>query len=995
MRNTFPRFDEENLREYFPTLEGASLRVAIPNRIDEQSLSQWLRHIRDVLETAYRVQDGHAHAFAVGEDTVRRSLAGLEFRVRQLERNLRYRLSQLKMMVGAGSAGSHVLLDLLTSIAGASGVSYSDDRRGYTLSSGLVVQSLLSPVGEPLVQGRLVRSLGRVLEAGDATALLVSHSEEVESWTTELPVAPSASPIASWLPYTYQSGELLQFQWSGVDTFFADELIVRSVSPVRVVQYRLHPIGRRRELCPSPRYSDSVWGRSGGSVRTEDRRQYAVLPGGTMASVWFTAGLDELPSGCSSRGFELLLRLRSVGGIGRVYVEAYWIRGGRVIGQESAWVEVSVIGSEEVYVVWLEEPDGVGGAEQVRVVVRQSGTGGNQEIHVFGANLVLRDLHFSLASTADTVQIVPISNQVQPFTRFDVVLENPIGEVAPGTVRYRTALRNLSLLRSARTRRGRIRFVPMTSADAMRHLRFWVSGENLHRSELVVRNAVNNYQQVIPLQSATTQVDLWFVPEGSGATFPSGQVVKCPLRTTTDRFISTVEREVTLSHTPWVDQQAVTEEVASTGGYDPNGDRIDLSTVENLIRSGVGTTGSVYQSGPSEWSTANRTVQGGYVVYRPVVSAGSSASVSVAWSSGGWALPGGDGVLVLPVRSWRVRWKQALVRVNGGPSRFVVVDRVGFSGRDGEHDGYLLVELTGVREVRQLSVTLPPKAWVVGDADTELMIQFGMALGYLRASGRHVPVRVEAVLHGLYMPPGGVSVSGTREHYVVRRERLQTATEERVGQYSSWVGESQDGSRQYIFSGERQIHMLQYYPIAVREGRPQIQLYVVEPVLETRDGKSILVDKSTPLPDGQYRLVPEFGLVEVLTELPKDGALLADYVFDGRDADLVSRWRRGQGIVPQTLNRTDYVNRQAVQLRLPNINPADPEYYPVLEYVHRGRKLEFPVDVVSLEHGDALRVTYSFLALELETELVLRDTPEGPPVLRSAVADITVDGGGW
>jgi hypothetical protein len=189
--------------------------------------------------------------------------------------------------------------------------------------------------------------------------------------------------------------------------------------------------------------------------------------------------------------------------------------------------------------------------------------------------------------------------------------------------------------------------------------------------------------------------------------------------------------------------------------------------------------------------------------------------------------------------------------------------------------------------------------------------------------------------------------------------------------------------------------MLQYYPVVVRDGKPQIQLYVVEPVLETRDGKSVLVDKTTPLSDSQYRLVPEFGLVEVLTALPEDGVLLADYVFDGRDADLVSRWRRGQGLVPQTLNRTDYVNRQVVTLRPPNINPADPEYYPVLEYVHRGRKLQFPVDVVSLEEGDALQVTYSFLALELETELVLRDTPEGPPVLRSAVADVTVDGGGW
>jgi hypothetical protein len=714
-----------------------------------------------------------------------------------------------------------------------------------------------------------------------------------------------------------------------------------------------------------------------------------------MASVWFTAELDALPSGCSSRGFELLLELRSAGGIGRVYVEADWIRGGRVVGQESAWVEVPVIGSVDVYPVWLEEPDGVGGADQVRVLVRQCGTEDDREIHVFGAGLVQRDLHFSLASAADTVQIVSLSDQAQPFTRFDVVLENPIGEVAPGAVRYRTALHGLSLVRAARTRRGRIRFVPITSADAIRHLRFWVSGENLHRSELVVRNAVNRYQQVIPLESATTQVDVWFVPEGSGAAFPSGYVVTCPLRTTTDRFVSTVEREVTLSHTPWVDQQVVAEEVARTGGYDPNGDRIDLGAVENLIRSGAGATGSVYQSVPSEWSSADRTVQGGYVVYRPVVSSGSATPISVVWSPGGWSLPGGDGVLVLPVRSWRVRWGQALVRVNGSATRFVVVDRAGFSGRDGEHDGYLLVEVTGVEEVTQLSVVLPPSAWVVGDTDTELMIQFGMVPGYLPAAGRHVPVRVDAVLHGLHMPPGGVSVTGIREHYVVRRERLQTATEERVGQYSSWVGESQDGSRQYIFSGERQIHMLQYYPVVVRDGRPQIQLYVVEPVLETRGGRSVLVDKSTQLPDSQYRLVPEFGLVEVLTELPEDGVLLADYVFDGRDADLVSRWRRGQGLVPQTLNRTDYVNRQAVPLRPPNINPADPEYYPVLEYVHRGRKLQFPVDVVSLEHGDALQVTYSFLALELETELVLRDTPEGPPVLRSAVADITVDGGGW
>ena len=641
---------------------------------------------------------------------------------------------------------------------------------------------------------------------------------------------------------------------SGIDPVVADELVVRAASPVRILQYRYHPARRRAELNPNPWYSPYTWGRFGTVDAQEGGRWYAQLIGGSPASVWFTANLPALPQGVSSRGLELVLHLRAAPQPSRVFVEADWIRGGRVMGQELAEVAVSEAGAVHQYSISLDEPDGIGGAEQVRILVRQAGDDPAESIHVFGAHLVVSDYHCTVQTPVQKVHLLPIAEFVRDFTRFDVLLENPIGHLVPGGVRYKTELRSIQLRRRRRAARGRIQFAALSSTEGMRHLRVWVSGENLDRSELLVRNRVNGSQQVVPLQSEETEALFWFLPEHATMMPQQGRVIRCPVRTMVERFVSTVQRAVVLQHSPWIDQQQILEEVAATGSYDPNQRAMDIQQAEMLIRTGNAPGGAIRQGAVSEWSLQYRALEGGDIVYRPVVAPNSTGPVPISWRPGGWQLPSEEGVLVFPVRGRRVRWDQVLVRVNGQPVRSVFADRAGFSGREDDHDGYLLVEVRRVSSVELVEWSIPPAAWLAGGAATQLQIRFGLAVGYLPATEKVVPLRVEAVLHGLKMPPGALATSSVNGLYLVRRERLQPATEERVGSYSSWVTESPEGSRQYVFSGERPIYMLQYYPILVKEGSPQITLWMVTPTLETQGSQQVLVDKEVRLHPNQYRL---------------------------------------------------------------------------------------------------------------------------------------------
>lgn len=953
MRNWIAKFTE-SLLSSLPQAEGASdLRLDLPTEWDERSVSLWLDELRRKLQALYAVSDGNEHAFQVAWKSLLRAIATEETRLAQLERRLSSVMARPPL-----PRGKH-LIDLTAYVERMDGVSYLSEIGGYTLGHPTRTSKLVSRDLGTAAWCRLVRTLGRVVQAGESERLVTNHPEETEEWVTSLPTVPLRGDWMrhhTWVPSHYEMGELLYFELECAEPMHANELMLSAASPVRVLQYRYNRTGVQPNLVGSPVYDPNVWSSLNAPTVFHDGRRCARLGMHPTSVVQTTVALPAPTSGVSSRSVALLLHLYPVQRC-RVLVEVTWWRAGLPVGFSHVSFDTVSSGS------WLQIPievDEPGICESMTVQLRAVSSLSGSELLFHRLDAWFSLWHRAWSGEASNSHLVRLPIDA-PFTRFGFLVNNPYHRAAPDGVRYTTALSSVQLRSAVLPAEGVLAFHDIDSEDTIRRLDVVVRGSGLGRCELVLDVPSERRVQRFRLGSEGGVYSVSFLEprEPPPDSSVSGTVYTVRAISMEERFEGTSGRSVVLKRMPWIWRSRMRWVRQRMGYYDPNVSAVDASWLLQQLQSGNLDRLGWLLSPTGEWQVSGARLDEGEWVR---VEASVGVQTTLRWNPSTFAPPS-DQMVVLVVCLIQVAPYQVSVFVNGSPSSpfWVELPR---GGSYPQMARYALV--LPERSVR--FVELRVQASLAGAS-----VAVWRRYGFVQPGEWYTPVQVQAKLGAYVLPPASVGEAfASKPPTTVQWERLQTASEQRMGEYQVWLQENQ---LSYQFVANRQVYMTRLYPILVEQGQPLLT------VTEVRaDGSEHPVSLSKMV------VVPEFGLLSLSEPIASDSYLRADYVANSPDPLAVRR-------SPCTLNRTDYLGGNAPTLRAPQWNPNSPDYYPVLEYFHWGRQLQFSMPVSPLgDLPNELVVRYLYLPVRVQLRLVLRPDADGNlPIVRAMTAAVTTE----
>lgn len=953
MRNWIGRFVERLLPAVTGNTNLTDLSLQTPQELNEQTLQAWLRELIDKLGALYEVSDGNERAFQQAYSALLRAIGTEETRLKLLERRLR----ALMRTVGVPQGAS--IIDLTDRIDSLSGVVYRDESGGYTLGSTVRTNRLVREDGQPVAWCTLARTLGSLVEGADPNLLITNHPEQSVLWVTSSPAPLTAGSWMvnhTWIPANYQSGELLLFEVESLEPFYANELVVQAGTPVTVLQYRYHVTGGRANLNPYPLYSSGQWGGSGVQSMTLDSRVCGTISSDTGSFIELSIPLPQLPSHAHSRSVMLQLTAYAEQELS-LQVSGIWMRDGTAVGYTSLYLPFTDRLVWRELQVELDEPYARGGCDtlelQLRVVGEPDRT---RRLLVYRLDAWVSLYHRNVDSGPAEQHLIPLTGMPKlPITRFALVVNNQLHTADTSGVRYRTVLRRIALSRTAAPRQGSIRFLPVDSKDTIRHATVTVSGSGLGKSELVLQVA-NGKPIRIPLGESGGSFSVSVAEEREQVADGGGYLCRVPARSMEERFDGTTGTRVELGRMPWIWRELVTEQYRKLGYYDPNASSIDAELVRRLLRNGKPEDLPWLVTLDSEWSCSGAIIRQGNWLE---IAFGNSATIS--WDPAGTSIPDGS-LLVLLLRVDGVNMDSLRVKVNGEDVRHELVQLPAGAPYPGMASYALLVDTDHVSSLQlQLGAS--------GGAKVAICRK----VGSVPSQRGFIPLQVFVRWRGLNMVP---ATHGERSELsgptAVSAERLAQASESRLAEYQLWLQENQ---LSYQFSGERKVYMTRLYPISRNSGKPVLK---VEEVLADGTRK--------PISESEYRLVPEFGLLELNRQLGQDSYLVASYISDAADTSVRS-------YAPSTVNRTDFITGAAPRLKPPELNPARSDYYPVLEYYQHGRNIVFSTPVSPL--GDTpseIRVRYLYLPSSIRTTLVLRRSDDdSQPVVERVWMSITTD----
>ncbi len=231
--------------------------------------------------------------------------------------------------------------------------------------------------------------------------------------------------------------------------------------------------------------------------------------------------------------------------------------------------------------------------------------------------------------------------------------------------------------------------------------------------------------------------------------------------------------------------------------------------------------------------------------------------------------------------------------------------------------------------------------------------------------GAYVPVRVWLTMEdGVFVPDtiGKLAVYGSRR---VDTERLEPASDVLVEEYTAAVLE---GRASRTLEYNRRMYMTAFRPITVREGKPQVRVWLYD----RNTGTEI-----RELAASEFDVDPTRGLVQPRWDIKDDEYLVASYSFEVLNEGQLLQYRLRIRSAPITRNRTDYLTGAEPQLQPFEFGA---KHSTPFEYFHRGVELQL-VEPAPYERG-AVRVGYWYLPVRPAVKLRLRMTPAGPPVVR-------------
>ena len=994
-----PRFMQEWLVRIVRRSTVRDLGLRRPAALTNSSLSRWIEEIGNKLDALYAVSDGNEVAFRSAASSADRMLTTIERELDAIDQSISTIMRATRV-----ASGRH-LVDLTHMVGSLHGVHYDPSMNGYTLKPTTSASWTVGADGRALCNVSLSRHIGELVSAGDGTRLVVGHPDEAEEWVTASTAPIIAGEVGHWVPSIHELGEVLQFDMDFLQPVAANELVVDSTGPVRVLQIGWqHGVPVQNQ---NPNSAPNKMTFANGSIVTDMLLKPAVRLN-VNQPCWASSlmPVQAAPSHIARRTWLVRVRMRSTIHLTGI-IQAHFT--GTASQRVTSSVRFELRPSLVAETFWLEVDDVLEGST-LSVLVRpdvqpESGYLFVYSIEVF-PQMQFMNLPGQPLSTSHRIRFD--SSTTYPFLdsrliRFSVVLENPSGTVGTdGRTVYRTGIRTLDLRRSASPPLGAIEFAPVESSDTVRAASIFIRGQNMENSSMVITGEDGGESLELPLESTgiNSHVLISATDEVVGTTIPAGTaVLRVTPQKVEERFIGTENRRLTLRVTPYLDRSSIRRIHNVVGGYDPNSPITDVNYWSLVLSRTDGNRIAWKTSDQLEWREAPASEPGWYqgrVVYQGT----GRRDYEVVWQPRALSRDR-NRVLIFLVKAYGS--EQPVVQVSDLNSTAVYETRLLRDPAHGQADpnsfhGYLLVFLPTHEQSEQVgslrilcSIQLPSSSTAAQGLLQSSRFLVNQTVGIVPVIPGVVPVTVSGRWRGYEIVPGTLSTSGEKSHILVENQRVLEASSERIAQYSQWAADNQI---QYQLSASRKAFMTQYYPIVTnQDSGVLLSLKRAKPysIQDTGSNTVITGVELSDVPRDDFLVIPAFGIIEPNFDLGKDEFLVADYTFHGQREALSSRLSSASAPLA-AVNRTDYIRGMAPRLRPADINPNSPDYYPVLEYYQHGRTLVFGQDISALEEGDGLVVRYLELPVRLRIRLILRKTHDGRvPVLKYAALGVETE----